>query len=147
MLVYRLTRKPFADLTGAGGLHVTGRWHGQPAPVIDTSTSRALAMLEVLVHLDVPFPQLPDDYVFQGIDAATDEVEYVEFADLKEGGRAEATAASGSQWLESRRSALLCVPSMVVPRELNVLINPLHPEAASFTSTIETDITWDERLF
>lgn len=147
MQLYRLTRRRYADLTGAGGLHVTGRWHHRLAPALYTSESRALAMLEVLVHLDVAFDELPDDYVFQVIDAATNRIEYVDRADLEPGGRADDTAAFGSAWLAARRSTLLCVPSILLPRECNILINPAHPETATFESTIETDVFWDRRLF
>jgi RES domain-containing protein len=39
--------------------------------------------------------------------------------------------SSGDAWIESRRSALLRVPSWIVPESYNVLINLAHPEAPS----------------
>lgn len=146
MQVYRLTRKPYADLTGAGGLQATGRWHGQVAPIVYASQSRALALLEVLVHLDVPCQALPDDYVFQVIDAPSDRIETVTLSDLESGGRAADPASFGFAWLQSGRSALLRVPSVLIPRESNILLNPAHPDVASFNSVIETDVRLDSRL-
>lgn len=147
MRLYRLTRRPYADLAGAGGLYATGRWHHHRAPIIYTSESRALAMLEVLAHLDVPFELLPDDYVFQVIEAPTDSIERIDTVDCKPGGRAEDTGAFGPAWLKARRSALLCAPSIVLPQECNVLINPAHPDVSAFEFEIENGVTWDRRLF
>lgn len=147
MRVYRLTRKPYANLSGAGGLQATGRWHGQPAPIVYSSASRALALLEVLVHLDVPYQALPDDYVVQAVDATTDSIETVTRPDIEPGGRAADPAAFGLAWLQARRTALLRVPSVVVPPECNILINPAHPDVPSFASEMETDVQLDVRLF
>ena len=36
-------------------------------------------------------------------------------------------------WLAERASALLLVPSAIIPFEQNVLINPLHPDSARLT--------------
>lgn len=147
MQVYRLTRKPYADLSGSGGLQATGRWHVRAAPVVYASASRALALLEVLVHLDVPYQALPDDYVFQVVDASTENIETVTRPDMQSSGRAADPATFGLAWLQSRRSALLCVPSVLIPRESNILLNPAHPEVGSFSSRIETDVQLDSRLF
>lgn len=147
MRVYRLTRQPYADLSGAGGLRATGRWHGQVAPIVYSSASRALALLEVLVHLDVPYQALPDDYVFQVVDATTNSIETVTRSDMEPGGRAADPLAFGLAWLQSRRSALLRVPSVLIPQEANILLNPAHSDVASFASEIETSVHLDTRLF
>lgn len=147
MRLYRLTRAAYADMSGAGGLHVTGRWHNRPLPIVYASESRALAILEVLVHLDVDFASLPDDYVFQVIDADTESIETLNRDDLKPGGAANDPAAFGCDWLISQRSALLVAPSAVLPREFNILLNPVHPATASFRFTVEDDMIWDRRLF
>lgn len=148
MRLYRLTRRPYADLSGAGGLHVTGRWHDTPAPIVYASESRALAMLEVLVHMAVPLEAMPDDYVFQVIQTFSASVETVDLAGMPgpetDPGKA---AAFGSQWLDSRRSALLRVPSIVIPREYNVLVNPAHPDITLMSTDIEAIMSWDRRLF
>jgi len=145
--LYRLTRRPHADLTGAGGLHVTGRWHAHRAPIVYTSSSRALALLEALVHLSLAFEELPDDYVFQRIVADTDSLETIGIADIKAGGCAADSAAYGSAWLSSARTALLRVPSVVLPQESNILVNPIHADVATFSCEIESGVHWDRRLF
>src|SRR5690625_2423730 len=117
MPCYRLTRRPHADLTGVGGLLVTRRWHAKPAPILYAASSRALALLEALVHLSLTFDELPADYVFQCIETDTDSLETVSTADVAPGGQIRDTAAYGSTWLAEGRTALLCVPSVIVPQE------------------------------
>jgi RES domain-containing protein len=41
-----------------------------------------------------------------------------------------ATQTAGDEWFESRRSAVLGVPSVIVPETRNFLINPEHVDAA-----------------
>lgn len=56
------------------------------------------------------------------------------------------TRAAGQEWLESTRSCVLRVPSVVVPEEHNLVLNPLHPEARQIALTTERPFTFDGRL-
>ena len=49
--------------------------------------------------------------------------------------------------IEECRSAILIVPSVVAPEEVNVLINPAHPGAAAIKVGREKPVRWDTRLF
>lgn len=54
---------------------------------------------------------------------------------------------AGMQWVASGSSALLVVPSVIIPREHNVLINPKHPDAVAIVFTKLPDrIVFDARL-
>ena len=53
----------------------------------------------------------------------------------------------GEAWQTSRRSLLLLVPSVVARMELNVLINPEHPEFPRITHSLHQPVWWDRRLF
>lgn len=55
--------------------------------------------------------------------------------------------AFGSAWLDAARSAVLLVPSVVARMEMNVLINPAHPDANSIKPALAHPIWWDKRLF
>jgi RES domain-containing protein len=68
MRVWRLTRLPYADLSGAGAERLGGRWTSPRIPVVYAATDAALAALEVRANLDLDFTLLPDDYVLLGID-------------------------------------------------------------------------------
>ncbi len=54
--------------------------------------------------------------------------------------------AAGAAWLRSDRSALLVTPSVIVPEEFNVLINPAHPASLSITATKVRRWLYDPRL-
>jgi RES domain-containing protein len=61
-------------------------------------------------------------------------------------GSPEAMAAGG-EWVRSGRTALLCVPSAVVPREANYLVNPAHPDAQRIAVSVPEPLEWDARFF
>src|SRR5277367_1816939 len=63
MIAWRLCRRPFAVLDGEGARRFGGRWNSPGRPVVYLADHPALAVLEVLVHLDLPPDDLPDDYV------------------------------------------------------------------------------------
>lgn len=102
----------------------------------------ALTVLEVRVHLDLPFDLLPDDYVLMEIDA--DELPLEPGPTLSE---PEACRAYGDAWLTETRSTLLAVPSVIVPESHNVLINPAHPDAAGIAVAGVRPWRFDPRLF
>lgn len=54
---------------------------------------------------------------------------------------------AGDGWIASGATALLLVPSVIVPDEYNVLINPRHGDAAAITSTIIKRWIYDPRFF
>jgi RES domain-containing protein len=52
----------------------------------------------------------------------------------------------GDAWLQEVETALLVVPSVIVPEESNVLINPVHADASSITATKVRPWLYDQRL-
>ncbi len=151
MRVWRLCRQPFAAtaLEGVGGLYASGRWHRRGRPIVYAASSAALAALEVLVHVD-PL-DAPDDLRLLTIELPDDlGVERVDAADLPTHWTAvpapDELAALGSDWLMSRRSAALSVPSAVIPIERNLLLNPRHPDIARVRVVDDAPFTFDPRL-
>jgi RES domain-containing protein len=140
VILWRLCRRPFADLSGDGGRLVSGRWHSAGQPVVYTSQEPALAVLEVRANLDLAFEDLPRDYVLLRIDAGATAAEHLDHLPPN-------PRAFGDEWLAARHSALLRVPSVVVPQARNVLINPLHAEAAQIGITDVTAFGFDPRLW
>ena len=53
----------------------------------------------------------------------------------------------GTAWLTEKRSAVLLVPSVIIPVETNILINPGHPDAAGVSMIEATESVFDDRLF
>ncbi|MEW8659196.1 MAG: RES family NAD+ phosphorylase [Candidatus Thiodiazotropha endolucinida] len=146
MRVWRVCREPFANLDGKGAEFKGGRWNSPGRPVVYTSTHLSLAILEVLVHLEVDFEDLPDDYVSVEIDIPdTVEAEAlnanIDFHNITE------TQDYGDMWLASAPSAVLNVPSAVVPKELNVCINPRHTDFHEIKTVGIEPFQFDPRLF
>jgi RES domain-containing protein len=108
-----------------------------------TSGSKALALLEILVHLD-PIDAPPRWVAFR-FDIAAEQIEKPE---LPSGWATQAgrTRRVGDAWLSSRRTLALAVPSVIVPEELNCLLNPLHPDFARLEAGPPLPFTLDFRL-
>jgi RES domain-containing protein len=122
------------DLSGWGTERSGGRWHRKGRPVVYAATSIALACLETIFRLNadgLPLNgflvqiEIPDD-VWATLDSRSEALPKG-WSEVPEG---RASMDLGDSWLKSRQSALLQVPSVIVPQECNVLINPAHPDTS-----------------
>jgi RES domain-containing protein len=139
------------DLVGGGGLRAAGRWHSPGRPIVYCAEHPASALLEILAHLDVAnLAALPDGYQLLEV-AVPDAVEIESLPThalaLKWQSDEAATQGIGDRWLASRSSALLRVPSALVPKVWNYLVNPAHPAAAQLRITAAARYPFDTRLF
>ena len=85
------------------------------------------------MHAEVDIEDPPVSFRYPEIEASDKlGVETVEMAALARSWRTDlpATRQAGDRWLHSGRTALLRVPSAIVPETWNILINPRHPESA-----------------
>lgn len=139
-VAWRICRRPFADLSGEGARRYGGRWNSHGRPLIYAAEAAALAVLEVRAHLDLDWDTLPDDYVLVSIETGALISETI--ADPPSDPR-----ATGDEWLRAGRSALLRVPSWIVPESHNVLINPIHPDASSISVSSIRPFAFDKRLW
>lgn len=139
------------DLSGAGAKATGGRWNRAGIAMLYTSQSVALACLETFVHLrgnTLPFNRylvrldIPDAVWSQAerLDGTTAPVGW----DALPTGKV--SLDYGDTWAIGRRSALLAVPSVVVPEESNLLINPLHADAAGITAVKLRRWQYDSRM-
>ena len=149
MRLWRLTREPFQDLDGEGARQFGGRWNGAGVAVVYTSSTLALAVLELLVHVDPE--EMPTDLValcLEGPDSASQKRVSVEAlpSDWSRILDHPACRRAGEDWVREGGAALLRVPSAIVPEEENVLLNPAHPEAAGFVVTGRRPFALDPRL-
>jgi len=103
----------------------------------------ALAMLEVLVHLDLPYDLLPNDYVLLTVvvpdDLATKGIDHFEPPDDP--------TEYGTNWLLKGESAVLWVPSAVLPQSYNLLLNPRHADMKRIAVEAIEPFKLDARLF
>lgn len=138
------------DLSGEGAKQTGGRWNRQGLPVIYASTTRALACLETLVHIDTG--GLPLNRYLVEIVVPTTVWEAREVFGAASNVGWDATPPGlvsidwGSAWLRRRETLVAEVPSIVVPEEPNALINPLHPAASKLRNRKVRKWTYDPRL-
>jgi RES domain-containing protein len=141
MDLWRLCRRPHADLSGEGARIYGGRWNSPGRPVVYLAEHPALAALEVRVHLDLPFELLPSDFVLMRVlmpDGLISEIASVSDPE---------TVATGDAWLAEARSVALRVPSVLLPYASNVLLNPRHPEIARASIGSIEAFHFDPRLW
>lgn len=126
-----------------------GRWNHRGTRVVYTSSTLSLAVLELLVHLDDD--ELAKDYV--GIPAdIPDPVEITRIRasslprEWRHFPRPQALADLGSRWAAARETAVLAVPSAIVPHELNYMLNPLHPHFTRIRIGRPEPFSFDPRL-
>jgi RES domain-containing protein len=139
------------DLSGAGAKVTGGRWNAAGDAVVYTSETQALACLETVVHLNAGGLPLNRYLVAVTIPDAVWGAARTESAgrlpvgwDAEPSGRA--SIRFGSAWIRSGASALLRVPSVIVPDEYNVLINPLHPDGRAISASKIRKFLYDPRL-
>jgi RES domain-containing protein len=139
------------DLSGTGAKLSGGRWNAVGVAVVYAAGNRALACLETFVHLNaggLPLNRylveiaVPDD-VWAAAEVATPDRLPVGW-DAEPAGLVSLTF--GTDWANGNRSALLLVPSGIVPEEHNALINPTHPDAARITARKVRRWLYDPRL-
>jgi RES domain-containing protein len=145
MRLYRLGTAQHPVWDGAGAALHGGRWNPAGRAVIYAAGSLALAMLERLVQRRA----LGNALIVEAL--VPDEMPWTDLLETPPvGWRALASpeaVAAGEAWLREGRTALLRVPSALVPREPNWVINIHHPHAARIEATMPEPLEWDPRLF
>jgi RES domain-containing protein len=150
VLLWRLTNPRFAPgLDGKGAKLNGARWNSPGVAMVYMTETLSLAALEVFVHIPhavrrsgIPIPmtavaaEVPDDAV----------VGSMPVLQLEETPM-DACRMIGDEWANSGRSLGLIVPSFVIPRERNVLLNPLHPAMAMVKVVVIEPFHFDRRLF
>ena len=138
------------ELNGKGAEISGGRWNRVGVPIVYTSTTRALACLETVVHLaDEPLP-LNRYLVRVTVPAQAWTTATVLDPSTLVGWDAEpvgrASVDWGTNWAKAKATLLALVPSIVVPEELNVLINPRHANAGQVKAVKVRKWVYDARL-
>lgn len=147
MTVWRISN--YETLDGMGGLRASGRWHTRGRRVVYCAPNPATALLEVLVHAEIDLDDLPAAFRYLEIeipDGLPIEVMRPESLPAGWGSRLETTRAIGDGWLDSGRSAVLAVPSVIVPETRNYLLNPEHPSASALRIVRKHTHPFDPRL-
>lgn len=151
MRLWRIDRLAFPDKFSGFGAYLTpGRWHLRGNRVIYTSEAASLAALEYLAHLKpdtIPADismlefEVPDDISIEHQNAP--ETLNLDWRGLH---LPVELQTFGTHWLVECRTAILAVPSAIIPSETNFLLNPAHPEISRMRIVGEEPFFYDPRL-
>lgn len=148
--LWRIVAGPHTVWSGEGARLYGQRWNPPGFPAIYAGTSFAVCLIELLVHANRKSPpsgarfveaEVPDDVSRETFNPAS----LPGWDDLRDTSIAQ---SFGRDWIESRRSALLIVPSVVTAgRDANVVVNPGHADAVRIAVGPETPVVLDPRFF
>jgi RES domain-containing protein len=147
---WRITKQRHirSAFTGEGARLYGGRWNSPGSPVVYVAQSQALAVLEVLVHLESP--ALLETYALIRVEFPETAVHNLNQTLLPKNWKddpapAEAQAV-GDSWIAAARSVVLRVPSVLVPNESNFLLNPRHSDFDTVKVHKPIPFRFDRRL-
>ncbi len=129
----KYVRPPYDPLDGEGARGLGGRWNSPGVPMVYLSATLSLAILEVLVNGQQLLSLL--DKVAARLQFTDADVTAVE---PRATGQLRPLAESqtfGNAWIAAKSSAVLRVPSVVIPQEFNYLMNPEHPDFPRIRAT------------
>ncbi|RKD12858.1 hypothetical protein BCY91_11490 [Pelobium manganitolerans] len=148
MELFRLGNCLYAHrLDGEGARIYGGRWNTEGIPAVYFASSRALALLEVLVHL--PTGLMPDDFCMANFEVETAYTE-ISAEKLPNGWNnipfEQSTQVIGNRFLKQKEFLLLRVPSAIIKGEYNYIANPAHPDISKLKLLQKEPFSFDQRL-
>ena len=136
--------------SGEGARRHGQRWNPPGLPAIYTGTSFAVSLIELLVHANRKSPPSGARFVEADVpdDVSRERLNPGSLPGWDDPHDTSIAQAFGRDWIQSRRSALLIVPSVVTAgRDANVVVNPEHADAARISVGPETPVDLDPRFF
>ena len=131
-------------------MRAPARWHSRGKRIVYLADHPASALIETIVHFEIDRDQIPNQYQLLAVEVAEDTAfESVDVHNLPTDWpeNLNTTRTLGDEWLDSNRTALLRVPSIIVPHASNWLLNPAHADAAKVTIAQVVRAPFDARLF
>ena len=150
METFRISAKKHSSKLLSSGK--ANRWNKDGESVIYTGSSRSLSTLELVVHRNQINPS--NEFAVMVISIADEEdlFNQILLKDLPKDWRSKQAYSAlqqiGSDWYTSKKSLVLKIPSAVITKEYNYIINTDHPEFLKKIKLIRSeDYFWDKRLF
>ena len=132
MLLYRIASpKYIEDLSGAGSKQYGGRWNDKGVAMVYFAQSRAMAVMEVLVHIRPE--EIDRDFVLAVFEILDENVLTIDITELpkawKEKSEVETLKEIGNKFIKDSKFLLMKVPSVIIEEDYNLIFNPNHPQA------------------
>lgn len=146
MLLYRIAKQKYIqDISGYGARLYGGRWNEKGFSALYTSSSLSLCICETLVHCDKSI--IPQNMFFAEMEFP-DNLIPSDFIKIPEDSD---QISVGTQWLKSKSSVCIKVPSIILPAEynkdFNIIFNPEHPDFSKLKINTIVSCPFDLRLF
>ncbi len=132
MQVYRIASPKFiADLSGNGAKLYGGRWNDVGQALVYFASSRAMAVMEVLVHLRPE--ELAKNFALAVFEIDSEKILELKISDLPTDWKAETKSGHikriGAKFITDNEFLILKVPSFLIEEEFNLILNPNHVDA------------------
>ncbi len=147
--VYRISKCIYIDdMKGAGAAAYGGRWHSKGISILYTASTPSLALLESIVHLS-RIPVM--DYCMACFQIPEERILKIEISHLPESWNSNPavgdTAIIGDRFIKQNQYLGLEVPSVIIPEETNILLNPRHNDFSKVSLVYKRMIPIDQRFF
>jgi RES domain-containing protein len=148
--LWRIATAAHAGIDGEGARRYGGRWTRKGLAAVYASATLSLAALERFVHADPDLEPVDLIAVSVDIDDAIP-LETLETAQLPDGWRQypapDALSRRGGEWLAGARTAILAVPSVIIPHERNYILNPAHGDFRRLIFGRPQPFSFDPRMW
>ena len=151
-IVWRLARAEFAEqLDGEGASLFGGRWNSRGRRALYTASHLSLSVLDTYVHIP---PELRDDLpVLRAVQISVPDRSGIArvlphdlITLLANADPLAACRRLGDAWLDRNDQLVLEVPSVLVPEETNLVVNPAHPQMRNVRIISSCTFRFDPRL-
>jgi RES domain-containing protein len=148
---WRVDKEKWAkqSFSGVGASMEGGRWNSAGVLVVYASEHLAMAAQEKFIHLPKPVPR-NSRFVKFSIRFGRLVVTRLRASDLPPDWRTEpvpmSTQAIGDAWVRDARTAILAVPSVLIPEEANYILNPAHPDFSKIEISDPEPFVFDPRM-
>lgn len=149
MLVYRLGNTRYSnELMGTGAKLFGGRWNNVGTACLYTAESRALALLEYTVNVNIS--DIPKILSFTVIEIPDTNILELDIQILppnwKDFPAPSSTKIFGTNLLNTADKPIIKIPSTIVQQEYNYILNPEHSESQLFKIVNIEDFIFDTRI-
>lgn len=149
MLIYRIAASKYIeDLSGAGSKQYGGRWNDKGVAMVYFAQSRAMAVMELLVHLRPE--EIDRDFILAVFEVSDASVLTIDSNDLpknwKDKSEVETLKEIGNKFIKSNQYLLMKVPSVIIEEEFNFIFNPNHAAADTIKLVEKRVFKFDTRF-
>ncbi|GJL34039.1 hypothetical protein TUM17576_08590 [Enterobacter hormaechei] len=140
---WRLVKERYAltAFDGYGARTFGGRWNSPGHECVYLGESKALCVLETLVHLEIE--DIAKGYCFLTLDVPRNLIATLDLAALPADWKADPPPVStqhiGDEWLASTKNGLILRVPSTITGEWNALFNPEHPQAAKVLKSVKSE--------